>query len=155
MIAGGDDRGAYRQRLRTVLLLHPFELPLGVVLFIVAIVFTLFPAALEHSPVSFEARGIIHHVFFHYGLLLGSLGVVIGLLWPPPRGFVIELAGLLLLLIALLLNLTAIVAADATGEIAAGGLDIAMRAAVMLGIGTRAWTILRRSTIVVRASQDA
>lgn len=146
----------YRQRLRTVLLLHPFELPLAICLVGVAMVFTIWPEALLHSAISFETRGIIHHIGFHYPLLFGALAVVIGLVKAPPRGLAIEFGGILLLLVALMLNLTALIAAELDPRHAdPSGLGIALRAGVMLGFMVRAYIILRRATVVMPVSRDA
>lgn len=124
-------------RVRRTALLHPFQLPVCVCLFVVAIVFTIFPEALEHSPVSFETRGVLHHIW-HYALLFGALLVLIGLFLPTPAADIgplrvkfrsrvevinaavrklpwrpnplnVEFAGLVLLALCIALNLVALV----------------------------------------------
>lgn len=143
-------------RLRDTVLANPFEFPIALTLFLVAVVFTLFPEVLEHTAISFEQRGVIHHWGFHYPLLFGSAAMVAGLLMHPPPGFIMEFAGLVLVFLALMLNLTAMLADElAGGEPDASGLGIAIRAALMIGIATRAWIIVKRPTITVAARRDA
>jgi hypothetical protein len=143
-----------RKTLRRVLLLHPFELPLAVGLLVLAVVFTAFPEVLEHSPVSFEARGVIHHVF-HYALLFGAALTVTGLFAVGPRGLAVELAGLTLLLACLALNFTALVAGELDGTAAFSGLDAALRVAAMVATAVRMWIIATRPTVTMTASRDA
>lgn len=142
---------------RRVLLLHPFQLPLSVCLFAVAVVFTVFPQALEHSPVSFETRGIIHHAF-HYALLLGGGCSVIGLFMCGRAALQVELGGLTLLLAALALNLTALIAGELTHDAAVdplSGLGAALRVGVMLGIAVRMYIVLAQPTVELPGRTDA
>ncbi len=145
-----------RKSLRRVLLLHPFELPLAVCVLAIAVVFTVFPDVLEHSPISFETRGALHHVW-HYLLLLGGALTVTGLFAAGPRCLVIELAGLTLLLMCLLLNFTALIAGEIDGSNieALSGLDAALRVAAMTAVAVRMWIIATRPTVTMTASRDA
>ena len=142
--------------LRRVILLHPFELPLAVSVLAIAIVFTAFPDVLEHSPINFESRGIIHHIW-HYSLLAGGALTVTGLFAVGPRCLVLELAGLTLLLMCLLLNFTALIAGEIAGASTAtfSGLDAALRVAAMTAIAVRMWIIATRPTVTMTASRDA
>jgi hypothetical protein len=145
--------------LRRVVLLHPFEFPLTVCLLIVAGVFLVFPDALEHSPVSFEVRGVIHHVW-HTMLFLGALLTVIGLFRLGARGLVWELVGLTLLLACLAMNLTALIANElgtataSTGE-HLSGIDAVLRIAAMSAIAIRIWIIATRPTVTMTVTRDA
>ncbi len=127
-------------RIRAALL-RQSPLPILVTLLAVSIVFTLSPEALSHSPVSFETRGIIHHVW-HYTLLGGTLLGLIGAVIVDRRSM--ELVGLILVEAALALNLIAIVTFEITGVgpgDAASGLGIALRVGVMAQIATSIWIL--------------
>ncbi len=127
-------------RIRAALL-RQSPLPILVTLLAVAIVFTLSPEALSHSPVSFETRGIIHHVW-HYTLLGGTLLGLIGAVIVDRRSM--ELVGLILVEAALALNLIAIVTFEITGVgpgDAASGLGVALRVGVMAQIATSIWIL--------------
>ncbi len=127
-------------RIRAALL-RQSPLPILVTLLAVSIVFTLSPEALSHSPVSFETRGIIHHVW-HYTLLGGTLLGLIGAVIVDRRSM--ELVGLILVEAALALNLIAIVTFEIAGVgpgDAASGLGIAMRVGVMAQIATSIWIL--------------
>ena len=143
--------------VRRVMLLHPFEFPLTVCLLIVAGVFLLFPDVLAHSPVSFEVRGVIHHVW-HAVLFAGSLLTVIGVFRVGPRGLVWELVGLTMLLGCLGMNLAALVsnevAASSAGE-QLSGIDAVLRVAAMSAIAIRIWIIATRPTVTMTVTRDA
>ncbi len=127
-------------RIRAALL-RQSPLPILVTLLAVSIVFTLSPEALSHSPVSFETRGIIHHVW-HYTLLGGTLLGLLGAVIVDRRSM--ELVGLILVEAALALNLIAIVTFEITGVgpgDAASGLGIALRVGVMAQIATSIWIL--------------
>lgn len=140
------------KRIRRVALLHPFQLPISLAMFGVAILFTAFPEALEHTPVSFETRGIIHHLF-HYSLLIGGALSVIGLFLCGRLALPVEFVGLLLLAVALALNLTALVSAELNPEDTPplSGLVVALRLAVLGGIGVRMFIILTQATVELPA----
>ncbi len=125
-----------------LLLLRPFEFPLVVVLCALAVVFTVAPEALDHAPISFETRGVIHHIW-HYGLMAGSLLTLAGLLSGRDK---IEFAGLLVLIVVIAENLIAVV--SDTGPVL--GLTIAYRSALLTGLAIRAYTLIRRPVIEVR-----
>lgn len=115
----------------------------------VSVVFTLFPDALEHAAISFEERGIAHHAW-HYTLFAGSAALLYGVMRPDVR---IEGVGAALVLGAMTVNLVAIVAAGlGAGPItgAAGGVDVALRVAVILGLGARLLTINKAQRALAR-----
>lgn len=134
---------------RTVALLNPFELPIVVALVLVSITFTIWPDLLDHAPVSFEQRGIVHH-FWHYGLLLGSLVTLAGMMAGTWRlRLVLELAGTSLLVGALSMNIIAVTAATVAhdGDAAVTGLGLAVRSAVMVGFIIRAYILVSEPTV--------
>lgn len=136
---------------RNVLLLQPFQLFLVLALATVAVVFTIWPEALDHSPVSFERRGLVHHVW-HYSLLAGSVVTLAGMLSAGPRRLRIEFTGLCLLVGVLGVNLVACLAdaSEATNMIP--GLDVALRAAVISGLAVRAYIIAAEPTVNLRSA---
>ncbi|MCA1571717.1 MAG: hypothetical protein LC798_15665 [Chloroflexi bacterium] len=144
-----------RAHLRDELLLHPYELPLAASAFIIAIVFTVLPDVLEHSPVGFETRGIIHHVW-HYALLLGAALNLIGRFAKGAVALTLQGVGLALLLGCLLLNLSALVTAEIAGSAAEplSGLSVALRVALIVGICVRLFIIAERPTVDVGAGRD-
>lgn len=143
-----------RRRVRHALEEYPFQLPVVLSLFMVAVVFTVSPRALDHTAISFETRGIIHHLFFHYALLLGSGAALAGMLLTRGRAWLLELVGLALVEVAMLLNFIATIADDlATAGAPANGLSLALRAGVLLGLLVRVWMILTLPP-VVRISSD-
>jgi hypothetical protein len=70
------------------------------------LVFTIWPQALEHSPISFEKRGVVHHIW-HYSLLGGSILSLYGMFSASKLRLQYEFIGLLILTNALLMNLVA------------------------------------------------
>lgn len=82
---------------RSIILLTPFEFVVASLLWLLAVVFTIWPAALEHAPVSFEQRGVVHHVW-HFALLAGSSLLLTGLFYAGARRLQVELVGLFLTL---------------------------------------------------------
>lgn len=136
---------------RNVLLLNPLQLPLVVALFTVSVVFTIWPEVLEHSPVSFEQRGFVHH-FWHYTLLVGSALTLAGMMSAGPRRLRTELVGLCLLIGALGINLTsAVAAALATHPPEVSGLVVAMESALIVGLGVRGYIVTVEPTVDLRA----
>ncbi len=135
---------------RAVALLHPFQLPLVLGLAAVSVVFTIWPEALNHTPISFEIRGVVHHVW-HYSMLTGSLLATVGMFVTHRRRLQIELSGLALLTGALTMNLVALITEAATtaiGEIP-GGLGMALRAVIIAGLLVRAYIIAREPTVEI------
>lgn len=132
---------------RDVLLLNPLQLPVVVALLTVSVVFTIWPEVLEHSPVSFEQRGIIHH-FWHYTLLTGAASTLFGMMSAGPRRLKAELVGLCLLIGALGINLTsAVAAALATHPPEVSGLVVAMESALIAGLSVRAYIVTVEPTV--------
>ncbi len=133
---------------RAVMVLMPFQLPIVLAIFAVSIVFTIWPDALQHTPISFETQGLIHHIW-HYSLMLGSLLVLIGLFWTSPKRLTVELIGLFVLMGALVMNMIALVAfafSPADGE-DPSGLGMAIRIGVIVGLGVRAYIVIREPIV--------
>lgn len=144
--ANGKPVQSMLSKLRDELLLNPYELPFSFSVLVVAIIFTLSPQTLEHSPIGFETRGIIHHLW-HYALLLP--GAVLNLVGRFTRerawGLALEGIGLALLLGAVSLNFSAIMTAGSP----LGGFGIVLRIALMVGIVVRLFIIIKRPTVDV------
>lgn len=132
---------------RRVLLLNPFQTPLVVCLLAVSVVFTFWPEVLEHAPVGFEERGFVHHVW-HYCLLLGAATTLVGMLVASRMRLKIELIGLILLSGTMAINLAAVVNEMVVAHMTtAGGLGLAMRAAILAGLAMRIIIITRHPTV--------
>lgn len=136
-----------------VVLLSQSTFPILVCLVIVAVIFTITPEALDHSPVAFETRGLVHHIW-HYGLLIGSLAALGGALTTDRRGLTIELVGLVLVVIALAFNLTTLIA-DSVGPDSEPlrGVGIALRAGAMLQLVVRVWILVVRPTASIEVGR--
>lgn len=142
-------------RLRGVVLLRPMQFPLVVALLAVSVVFTIWPDALQHTPITFETQGLIHHIW-HYSLLVGSVLCLVGMLWTNPRWQLpVELSGLCLLMGALMVNLIALSSlASSLSESPSGGdepsgLGLALRVGVILGLAIRAYIIVSEPNVTV------
>lgn len=134
---------------RAALALNPFLFPLSVSLTTVALVFTFWPDALDHSPIAFETRGFVHHAW-HYALLAGAALTLLGILWRGRRQIFIELSGVAILIAVLSMNLLALVAqAYQPGEPAADGLAVTLRVALIVGLCFKAWTIITGPVLLV------
>lgn len=142
-----------------VLVLMPFQLPVVLAIGLVSVVFTIWPEVLQHSPVGFETRGILHHVW-HYSLLAGSVLALVGMFWTNQRlRLRIELAGLFVLMGAMTMNLIAIVAFISDGgrvgaEAETSGLDLALRVGIILGLACRAFIIVTAPIVTVRPPKN-
>lgn len=138
---------------RSVLLLSPL-LPFIVAIFVVSIVFTIWPEALEHSPVSFEERGIIHHLW-HYMLMGASALTLLGMFSARDDALRIELSGLVLLIGALAINFTAI-AVDffQHTQDPVTGLGVGFRAAMIFALTLRAWVIIKDPKVALVRTQQ-
>lgn len=134
-----------------VMVLMPFQLPIMLGAFLVSIVFTIWPDALQHSPISFETQGLIHHVW-HYSLALGSVLVLVGMFWTSSRRLQAELAGLFVLMGASAMNLIAVIALviDVQGDAEPSGLGIAWRVGILLGMAIRAYIIIREPVVTIK-----
>lgn len=119
-------------------------------IFILSIVFTIWPDILEHSPISFEPRGFWHHVWHYVGLMGGSLLALWGMLSPKPHRIPTEAAGLIVLTAALGMNTAALVD-DLLNESApypaASGLDLALRFGVIVMFIIRTYILLAQPEI--------
>lgn len=133
---------------REYLFLHAPLFCLGVVFVTLGTVFTVFPQALEHSPVSFETRGPIHHIW-HYAVLMGGLALTLGLWFRHIRT---EIAGLWACGLVVILNLIALVAEDiATPDRPPlSGIDAAARIAILSAIAARLYVLLRLNPQIER-----
>lgn len=136
---------------RSVVLLQPFQLTLVLTLVAVSVVFTIWPEFLDHAPVSFERRGIVHHIH-HYMLLAGATLTAVGMVSAGSRRLRTELVGLCLLIGALGVNLVAEVAHAAGADQAASGLDIALRVAAVVGLTLRAYIVATEPTVSLRSN---
>jgi hypothetical protein len=137
---------------RSVLLLNP-TLPLVLCLFGIAIVFTVWPTALDHAPIGFERRGVIHHIW-HYSLLGGSLLALYGMFSANLRRLQFEFAGLLLLVTALSMNFVAqmsVLIAHGESSVQEGvtGLGLALRVAVIATLALRAGVLVVEPVVIV------
>jgi hypothetical protein len=135
------------------MVLHPFQLPLTLALFAVSVVFTVWPAALQHSPIGgFETQGPVHHIW-HYVLMLGALLILVGMFWANTRRLTVELIGLSVLVGALMMNLIAVVALaldPGSGE-EPSGLGMTIRVGVVLGLTVRAYIIVTEPVVTLSA----
>jgi len=138
---------------RDVIVLHPFQVPLVLCLFVLTVVFTGWPDALQHTPIGgFETQGPIHHIW-HYALMFGSLLILVGMFWTSTRRLTVELAGVFILMGGLAMNLVAVVglALDPGNNEEPSGLGMALRSGVILGLGVRAYIIIRDVTVTLSA----
>lgn len=148
-------RAQLRSKVRNELLVHPYELPLMFILVVIAALFLIVPEALEHTPVSFETRGWIHHGW-HALLFVGAaLNLTGRFVRGEARSLWMQFVGLAIILACLALNFTALIAGevDGSGTEPLGGLDVALRAALMIGIGVRLYIIRTRATVELGASR--
>ncbi len=136
---------------RAVTLLQPVLVPTVLLLLVLSVVFTIWPEALNHTPISFETRGFVHHAW-HYTLFAGSLLTTIGLFVNHRRRLQIELSGLCLLVGALTMNAVALIA-DSTNltpdEAPFSGLGMALRVGLIVGLLIRAYTVAIEPTVQV------
>ncbi len=138
-----------------VMVLAPCQLPLMLVLGALSIVFTIWPDVLQHSPISFETRGVLHHVW-HYSLLAGSMLALVGMFSTRAYRLRVELSGLSILLGAMTMNLIALVAAVSSagrvGDVVeTSGLDLALRFGILVGLASRAFVIVTAPVVTVKA----
>ncbi len=129
-----------------VLLLHPFQLPAVVSLFVLSVTFTIWPELLDHAAVSFEVRGPVHHIW-HYSLLGGAIVTLLGMFYVSRRYVQIELAGVCVLTGAVLLNLVAAISDLGAGSVT--GIGLALRIAFVLGMVIRAYILLVQPAVVL------
>ena len=117
---------------------------------VVSVMFTVWPGALEHAPVSFEERGVIHHIW-HYSLLAGALATATGMLWTSQRRTLVEILGLLMLICAVTLNLIAVVGDGLTDGLSGSleGWDMALRLGILTGLALRVYVLAVEPVIEV------
>ena len=87
--------------------------------------FTISPEFLEHSPIGFEQRGVVHHGF-HYLILIGGFTLLIGI-WS--RDPLLEVLGLWGCGLPVALNLAALLTAENLAN--ESGIDIALRVVLL------------------------
>lgn len=127
---------------RSHLRANVLEAALAAALLVVAVIFTVWPEALEHAPVGFETRGIVHHAW-HYMLLFGSGAMLAGVVIPDVRA---ELAGLALTISMATMNLTALLSDSLSGDpsavtTAVAGYGIGLRVGLVVGLSLRLWVL--------------
>lgn len=133
---------------RIVVVLNPFQLPLTVALFAVSVVFTIWPDALEHSPIAYETQGLIHHVW-HYSLLAGSVLVLAGMFGQFGRHLQVELAGLSIIIGAMMVNVLALVSTIGQVDDEPSGFGLALRFGIIAGLIIRAVGIILTPVVTV------
>jgi len=126
---------------REYLLLRAPLFALGIAYTILGTLFTIFPDLLNHSPVAFENRGPIHHLW-HYTILIGGFALAIGIYIRNVR---VEVMGLWGVGLAVLLNFMALVFEEVSGSDsdALSGVTGATRLAVLAAIAARLYVVLR------------
>ena len=124
---------------REYVLLYAPIFVIGVCFVILGTLYTIFPELLEHTPVSFETRGPIHHLW-HYLLLLGGFGLVIGI-WI--RHLQTENWALWICGGVVMLNFVALIAEDIANNstVELSGMDAAARIVVLLTVVLRLYAI--------------
>lgn len=148
--AGHHRPFSYRS-IRSVMLSNPVPF-LVLSIFVAALIFTVWPEVLSHSPVSFEKRSIfadatIHHIW-HYGLLGGSVLALYGMFSANKYRIPLEFVGLIILTVALGMNFTAQLSLfiDEGPQLAATegvtGLGLCTRAGVIATLALRAWVLI-------------
>jgi hypothetical protein len=145
---------------RTVIAMNPGTVCITFAILIVAVVFTIWPDVLEHSPIAFETRGVIHHVW-HYALMIGAAMTLIGEFGAFRKALVVEMVGVSLLTSAVAMNLAAMVVAAMTlesqghfegGGGAPSGLGMALRAGVVAMYLIRTWVLVYQPIVRVQVT---
>jgi hypothetical protein len=147
---------------RTVIAMNPGTVCITGGILLVSIVFTLWPDLLEHSPIMFETRGLIHHAW-HYALMLGATLTLIGEFWASRRALAVELLGVSMLTSAVAMNLAAMVTAALAAEQHIGhfeggstgapsGFGMALRAGVVAMYLIRSWVLIYQPQVRVRVT---
>ena len=138
---------------RSAILLNPAVLIVMSIL-VAAAIFTIWPEALEHSPISFEKRGVVHHIW-HYALLGGSVLALYGMFSASLRRLQFEFAGLVLLVTAVAMNFVAQVSrlmdqgAASAGEDGVTGFGLCLRVGVIATLALRAWVLVAEPVVQV------
>ncbi len=111
------------------------SLVLGLTFVVLGTLFTLSPELLSHSPIGFEKRGAVHHMW-HYVVLIGGLAVAFG---AGTRDRLFESVGLIGCGAAVFLNLAAAVTAgdQVTDGSDLSGFGVGMRIVVLFWIAER------------------
>lgn len=148
------DRGSFRS---TLLMNYGVVVPV-LTAFAAALIFTIWPEALAHSPISFEKRGILHHIW-HYTLLLAPLIALYGMFSNHRWKLYIESVGLVAIALAVALNLVAqitlLLEKGQESAVLEGvtGYGIALRFGIVFVTGIRCWVILADPEVTVPAQE--
>jgi hypothetical protein len=133
---------------REVFLLNS-TVPIVMCMFVISIVFTIWPAALNHAPIGFERRGIIHHIW-HYSLLFGSVMALCGQFSASSHRMRIELLGLIISTGAVGMNLAAVIAEGfAQGNAVEAGFALALKIGVALTLLLRIYVLYAEPTVML------
>lgn len=138
---------------KQAVLLNPYQFPIVVTLAIVSIVFTIWPEALEHSPIAFEERGVVHHIW-HYSLMAATLICLYGMMSRKPWKLFAEMIGLSLIAAVLALNFVAQVAAGWGDFGQVNGLQLAVRSGLISGFLIRIGIIIFEPTIELPTNRE-
>ena len=112
---------------------------LAAVFVCLGVIFTFSPELLEHSPVGFERRGAVHHIW-HYTILMGGTALLLGI---GMRDRLLERIGLIGCGLPVVLNLIALMTADheslthGAPNPELSGMDVALRVIVIAMIVAR------------------
>lgn len=135
---------------RGILLMVPL-FPFVFAIFAVSIVFLIWPEALEHSPIGFEARGYVHHLW-HGALAAGSLAALWGMFSPEPHRIPMEAMGLMVLTGCFAMNLAALVEDLVWGHTSpplGSGLDLILRIGLIAAFLIRIYILVFKPTVVI------
>lgn len=134
--------------VRDALFLNPYQLSVALALFVVTLVFVMWPEALDHDPIAFQDRGTMHHTW-HYTLLVSSFVVLWAMVWAHPAQRVMsEILGLLGVFVAMVLTFIELVAAQSSGD-QPSGLFIGLLSGLILALAIRIYCLIKRPMVQV------
>ncbi len=138
---------------RDYVFLHAPTFVIGVLLVLLGSLYTIFPELLAHSPVSFENRGPVHHLW-HYLLLTGGFALAGGV-WQ--RSLQLQVFGLWSSSLVILLNFVAsaadAISAGSTVELS--GMDMALRIMVLAILALRLYVVAVANPRIARELSGA
>lgn len=132
---------------REVILLNS-TVPFVLGMFLVSVVFTIWPEALEHTPIGFEQRGLIHHIW-HYSLLFGSTAALFGQFIATKRRLQLELVGLIIVTSAVAMRFITVLAETGFREFP--GLALALYLSTITMLLLRCYVIIKQPTVLLPA----